>query len=74
MDIKELNKKLQFEFMKKHYKATRKADNANSMLQKIPAYKKLCKIEKELIFEVAKDNLCETNIEFDVDDLEENED
>ena len=25
-------------------------------------------------FEVAKDNLCENNIEFDVDDLEENED
>lgn len=54
MDLKELNKKLQFEFMKKHYSAIKKAENTNNTLQKIPAYHKLCLMEKELIFSVAK--------------------
>ena len=54
MDIKELNKKLQFEFMKKHYSAIKKAELANEKLKQVPAYNKLCLMEKELIFDVAK--------------------
>lgn len=54
MNIKELDKKLQFEFMNKHYLAKKKADQKNDTLSQIPAYQKLSKIEKELVFEVAK--------------------
>ena len=54
MDVKELSKKLQFEFLNKHYLATKKAEQTNDALSKIPAYQKLCLLEKELIFNVAK--------------------
>ena len=54
MNINELNKRLQFEFMNKHYFAIKKAEKANDALLKMPAYQKLCQLEKELIFEVAK--------------------
>ncbi len=54
MDLKELNKKLQFEFLNKHYLATKKAEQTNDSLKKIPSYQKLLDLEKELIFLVAK--------------------
>ena len=54
MDIKELNKKLQFEFMRKHYKATKKVEQIKDSLTKLPTYQKLCTLEKQLIFDVAK--------------------
>lgn len=54
MDIKELNKKLQFEFMSKHYKATKKVEQIKDSLSKIPAYQKICSLERQLVFDVAK--------------------
>lgn len=53
MDIKELNKKLQFEFSNKHYLAIKKSEQLLDNLKAIPAYQKLCKLEKDLVFEVA---------------------
>ncbi len=61
MNIKELNKKLQFEFMNKHYLAVKKAEQTNDALKKVAAFQKLCAIEKELVFEVAKPNQTKQN-------------
>lgn len=61
MNIKELNKKLQYEFMSKHYKATKKAEQVRDQLLSVPAYQKLCSLEKELVFEVAKNKFLKTS-------------
>lgn len=61
MNIKELNKKLQFEFMSKHYAATKKAEQIRDKLLSMPTYQKLCSLEKELIFEVAKNKFSKTS-------------
>ncbi len=54
MDLKTLNRTLQFEFLNKHYLAVSKAENATAALKKVPSYQKLCALERELVFEVAK--------------------
>ena len=54
MNIKELDKKLQFEFLNKHHAAAKKAEQAKAALNSVPAYQKICALEKQLIFEVAK--------------------
>lgn len=61
MNIKELNKKLQYEFMGKHYAATKKSEKVRDSLASVPSYQKLCNLEKELIFEVAKNKFNKTS-------------
>lgn len=53
MDIKELNKKLQFEFSNKHYLKVKQSQQVVDRLNSVPAYQKLCALEKDLVFEVA---------------------
>ena len=54
MNYQEINKKLQNEFAKKRINAEKKANDNRDKLTKIPAFMHLIKLEKEVIFELAK--------------------
>ncbi len=54
MNYQEINKKLQNEFARKRIKAEKIANDNRDKLAKIPAFMHLIKLEKEVIFELAK--------------------
>ena len=54
MNIKELNQKLQFEFMQKHQKANEKSEILKNSLNNLSVYQKLSALERELSYLVAK--------------------
>lgn len=54
MNYQELNKMIQNEFAKKRVKAEEIANNNREKLKKFPAFMRLVKLEKQVIFELAK--------------------
>lgn len=54
MNYQEINKKLQNEFARKRIKAEKIANDNRDKLAKIPAFSHIIKLEKEVIFELAK--------------------
>lgn len=54
MNLQNIDKMLQAEFMSKKIRAELKAEKIKAHLQKLPAFAKLVNLEKQLVFDIAK--------------------